>query len=67
MIDLMVESGLASSRGDARRSVEGGGVYVNNQRVETINADVTADIAIEGRFLLLRKGKKSYHLVALLR
>ena len=34
VIDLMVESGLASSRGDARRSVEGGGVYVNNQRVE---------------------------------
>ena len=67
VIDLMVESGLASSRGDARRSVEGGGVYVNNQRVETINADVTADSAIEGRFLLLRKGKKSYHLVALLR
>ncbi len=67
VIDLMVESGLASSRGDARRSVEGGGVYVNNQRVETVDADVTADSAIEGRFLLLRKGKKSYHLVALLR
>ena len=66
VIDLMVESGLASSRGDARRSVEGGGVYVNNRRVETVDAGVTADSAIEGRFLLLRKGKKSYHLVALL-
>ncbi|MDC0159986.1 tyrosine--tRNA ligase [Gemmatimonadales bacterium] len=66
VIDLLLQSGLASSRGDARRSVEGGGVYVNNQRVETVGATVTADQAIEGRFLLLRKGKKSYHLLALL-
>ena len=66
VIDLLVESGLATSRGDARRSIEGGGVYVNNVRVDGVDAAVTSDQMIEGRFLLLRKGKKSYHLVALL-
>lgn len=66
VVDLLVESGLASSRGDARRSIEGGGVYVNNVRVEDVSATVTVDQTIEGRFLLLRKGKKRYHLVALL-
>ena len=66
VIDLLVESGLASSRGDGRRSIEGGGVYVNNVRVESVDTAVTVEQMIEGRFLLLRKGKKSYHLVALL-
>ncbi len=66
VIDLLVESGLATSRGDARRSIEGGGVYVNNVRIDGVDVAVTSDQMIEGRFLLLRKGKKSYHLVALL-
>lgn len=65
VIDLLLDSGLASSRGDARRSIEGGGVYVNSIRVEGVDATVSTEQTIEGRFLLLRKGKKSYHLVAL--
>jgi len=64
LVDLMAESGIASSKGDARRSIEGGGVYVNNVRVEDAGRALTMDDTIEGRFLLLRKGKKLYHLVA---
>ncbi len=64
VIDLLVDSGLATSRGDARRSIEGGGVYVNNVRVTDVDARVTMEQTIDGRFVLLRKGKKSYHLVA---
>lgn len=66
VIDLLVDSELASSRGDARRSIEGGGVYVNNVRVEDVAATVSSEQTIEGRFVLLRKGKKRYHLIALL-
>jgi tyrosyl-tRNA synthetase len=64
LVDLLVTTELASSKGDARRSIEGGGVYVNNGRVQDVNSAVTMSDAIEGRFLLLRKGKKRYHLVA---
>ncbi len=64
-VDLLAESGLASSKGDARRAIEGGGMYLNNARVESVDAMVTVDDAIEGRFLVLRKGKKSYMLVQL--
>jgi tyrosyl-tRNA synthetase len=64
LVDLMAESGVASSKGDARRSIEGGGVYVNNVRVEDTSRAVTMADTIDGRFLLLRKGKKQYHLVA---
>ena len=64
LVDLMTESGVASSKGDARRSIEGGGVYVNNVRVEDATRALTGADTIDGRFLLIRKGKKQYHLVA---
>ena len=67
LVDVLVDSGLASSKGDARRSIEGGGAYVNNVRVQAVTAAVRIDDAIEGKFVLLRKGKKSYHLLALRR
>ena len=63
ILDLLAETGLASSRGDARRSIEGGGVYLNNVRVQDIEVRVRLEDAVEGRFLVLRKGKKAYHLV----
>jgi tyrosyl-tRNA synthetase len=63
-VDLLVECGLASSKGDARRSIEGGGLYLNNERVGDASRAVTMDDALEGRFIVLRKGKKRYHLVA---
>jgi len=63
IVDLLAEAGVTSSKGEARRSVEGGGIYVNARRVESVEEMVGLDRAIEGRFLVLRKGKKSYHLV----
>lgn len=65
LVELLVDCGVASSKGDARRSIEGGGLYVNNVRVDEVSRRVTLNDAIEGRFVLLRKGKKSYHLIAL--
>jgi tyrosyl-tRNA synthetase len=67
LVDLLVDSGLASSKGDARRAIEGGGVYVNNERVDDVGTAIRMEHALEGRFVVLRKGKKSYHLVAVLR
>jgi tyrosyl-tRNA synthetase len=67
VVVLLEESGLASSKGDARRAIEGGGVYVNNLRVEDAGRMLTSSDPIEGRFLVLRKGKKNYHLVAVRR
>ena len=63
ILDLFASTGLASSRGDARRSIEGGGLYLNNVRVQDVEARVRIEDAVEGRFLVLRKGKKAYHMV----
>ena len=63
VLDLFADAGVCKSRGEARRSVEGGGLSINNVRVEDVEAAVTLSDAIEGRFLILRKGKKNYHMV----
>ncbi len=65
VLDLMATSGIVKSRGEARRTVQQGGFYLNNDRVNDIDRAITVDDAVEGRFLLLRKGKRSYHLVRL--
>ncbi len=54
---------LATSKGDARRSIQGGGVYLNNRRVGDPSQMVSMAETIEGRFLVLRKGRRRYHLL----
>ena len=67
VVDLVAESGLATSRGQARRDVQGGGIYLNNRRVDDPAQAATLADAIDGQFLVLRKGKKRYHLVRVVR
>ncbi len=63
IIDLLVDVELQKSKGQARRLLKQGGVYVNNNRVEDREYTVdTGDIATE-TMLLLRAGKKSYHVI----
>jgi tyrosyl-tRNA synthetase len=63
LVDLLVQTGLAKSKGDARRSIDGGGIYVNNKRVTEAGQTAVLQHTIEGQFLVLRKGRKQYHLV----
>jgi len=63
VVDLLVEAGLAPSKGEARRSITAGGIYLNNQRSADEKRMVTLHDAIGGRFLVFRKGRKTYHLV----
>lgn len=63
IIDLLVQSGLVPSKGEARRSIQAGGIYLNNQRLTEEKRSVTPADTIGGRFLVLRKGRKTYHLV----
>jgi tyrosyl-tRNA synthetase len=65
LAELLVESGLVRSKSEARRGIEGGGVYVNNRRVGDVFAKLTRDDAIDGALVVLRKGRKAYHLVRL--
>ncbi len=60
--DLLKTTGLCGSKGEARRLIQGGGIYLNNKRVENPELKITKEsLASEGA-LLLRSGKKNYHL-----
>jgi tyrosyl-tRNA synthetase len=62
LVDLLVAAGLARSKGDARRLVGGGGIYLNDQRQEDDRPVGEGDL-LHGRFLVLRRGKRARHLV----
>jgi tyrosyl-tRNA synthetase len=63
LVDLVVRSGLAKSKSEARRSIEQGGIYVNQHRVDDVARAVSPQDWIGGRNILLRKGKKEYALL----
>ena len=63
IVDLLVRAGLAASKGEARRGIEGRGYYVDGDPVTdpTARVDVTGLTEANGiRFTVLRKGKKNY-------
>ncbi len=63
LLELLVHSGLCQSKGQARKDIEGGGIYVNNDRETNIQRVVTTADLLNDRLLLLRKGKKNYVVV----
>ena len=60
VIDLMVKAGLCKSLGEGRRLIAGGGVYLNDKKVENPDQEVTED-DFGANGLMLRKGKKAHH------
>ena len=63
IIDLLVETQLSRSRKEAKRSVSEGGVYLNGDRVTDADYLPAARDLLHGKYLLLRRGKKLWHLV----
>ncbi len=59
IVELLTRSGLAQSRGAARRTVGEGGAYVNNERVTTEDFTPSAELLLAGRYLVLRRGRKT--------
>jgi tyrosyl-tRNA synthetase len=65
LVELLAES-LGVSKGAARRLVREGGAYLNNQRCGDEAAQITSDDFLGGQVLVLRKGRKQYHVVKLM-
>ena len=58
IVDLLVEAGLAQSKGEARRTIAEGGAYLNNERVTDAELVPGEDDVLAGGWLVLRRGKK---------
>ncbi len=63
LLELIVESGLLTSKGNARKEITAGGVYLNNERVTDIGYKIGTQDLIADRYIALRRGKKNYCLL----
>ena len=61
--ELLHEAGLAQSRGQARKDVKGGGVYVNGKRIDNEQHKLTTSDLMFEKYVLLRRGKRNYAVV----
>ena len=60
LVEVLADTGLAQSRGAARRTIEQGGAYVNNRRIADVAYRLTPKDLASVSTLVLRSGKKSY-------
>ncbi|HEV7893615.1 MAG TPA: tyrosine--tRNA ligase [Pyrinomonadaceae bacterium] len=63
IVDLVLTTNLSESKAEARRLIQGGGIYLNNARATDPRHRVSIADSIGGQILVLRKGPKQYHLV----
>jgi tyrosyl-tRNA synthetase len=63
VLDLFTQAKLVPSKGEGRRLIESGGVYLNNIRVTDVKRRAMAAELIDNQFFVLRKGQKQYHLI----
>lgn len=57
--DVLAASGVVSSKSAARRAIAEGGAYLNNQKVTDVETRLTNDDLLAGRWVLLRRGKRT--------
>lgn len=66
LVIWLVETGIVDSRREAREFISNGAIHLNGQKVTDIDYQVTAQDAIGGQYVIVRRGKKNYTLVTLL-
>ncbi|MEH7356302.1 tyrosine--tRNA ligase [Neobacillus drentensis] len=65
IVDWLVELGIEPSKRQAREDINSGAISMNGDKVTDVNTDVTVENSFDGRFIIIRKGKKNYSLVKL--
>jgi tyrosyl-tRNA synthetase len=59
VVDVLESSGVVASRGAARRAITEGGAYINNVKVSDVDAVLSTDDLLDGRFVIARRGKRT--------
>ena len=62
LLDLLVNNKIASSRREAREFLNAGSITINGEKLTDENMMITKDLAIEGKVIVIRKGKKKYYM-----
>jgi tyrosyl-tRNA synthetase len=63
VVSFLAESGIFPSKGEARKTIQGGGVSINRHKVDDAAQAVNSDLLLHGKYILVQKGKKNYFLV----
>lgn len=65
IVDWLVETKIESSKRQAREDVTNGAISINGEKIKDITTEISADLSIEEKFIIVRKGKKNYTLINL--
>ena len=65
LIDVVVQAGFLPSKGEARRLIQNGGLYLNSCKIDDIDYHISIQDAVEDLFLLFAFGKKNKAIIAL--
>ncbi|MFA7745025.1 tyrosine--tRNA ligase [Salinicoccus roseus] len=63
LVKVLVETGISSSRRQAREDIKNGAIYINGERQQDIDYEIHEDDKLDGTFTVIRRGKKKYHMV----
>ena len=62
IVDFLVESGVCSSKREAREFINNSSITLNGEKVTDLEFTITKDVCIESKYLVVRRGKKKYYL-----
>lgn len=63
VVSFLAETGSFTSKGDARKMIQQGGVSINRDKVENITMSITGSALLHEKYILIQKGKKNYYLI----
>ena len=63
VVSFLAETTIFPSKGEARKTVQGGGVSINRKKVDNVQMQVDASLLLHDKYILVQKGKKNYFLV----
>lgn len=63
VVSFLAETGIFPSKGEARKTVQGGGVSINRKKVENLQLTIDGTVLLHDQYILVQKGKKNYYLV----
>jgi len=66
VVSFLAETNIFSSKGEARKMVQGGGVSINRKKVERIDLKIENSHLLHNKYLLIQKGRRNYYLVSIL-
>lgn len=62
LVDFLVNNGIASSKREAREFINAGSISINGDKIQDENIIISKDMAIEGKAIVVRRGKKKYYM-----